>query len=51
MNTILSIMVISAIILIVLTYVTERVIPKLPNSSRVKVFWRKHICEEDETHI
>jgi biopolymer transport protein ExbD len=50
MNIILTIMVIMAVLLIVIVYVNEKVIVKLPESSAVKSFWRKHICEEDEIH-
>jgi len=50
MNTILTIMIIMAVLLIVIVYVNEKVIVKLPESSAIKTFWRKHICMEDETH-
>lgn len=43
-------MIIMAVLLIVIVYVNEKVIGKLPESSTIKTFWRKHICMEDETH-
>jgi hypothetical protein len=51
METILVIMTSLGIFLIALLYANEKLIPKLPESSKLKAFWRRHVCIEDEDVI
>lgn len=48
MSTLLIIIALLSFFLLVMLFVNENLIGKLPNNSRIKKFWRRHICDEDE---
>jgi hypothetical protein len=48
METILAIMVASATLFFAVLYIDDKIISRLPESSKIKAFWRKHLCVEDE---
>ena len=48
MGTILAIMVATAAVFFVVLYIDDKIISRLPESSKIKAFWRRHFCIEDE---
>lgn len=48
MGTILAIMVASGALFFAALYIDDKIISRLPESSKIKAFWRKHFCVEDE---
>ncbi len=48
METILTIMVASATLFFAVLYIDDKIISRLPESSKIKAFWRKYLCVEDE---
>jgi hypothetical protein len=48
MSTLLIIIGLLSLSLFAMIFINENIIGKLPNNSRIKKFWRKHICDEDE---
>ena len=48
MGTILAIMVAAASLFFVVLYIDDKIISRLPESSKIKAFWRRHFCIEDE---
>lgn len=46
MIKIIIILAIPTVILIGFVYVNEKLIVKLPSESKIKKFWKKHICDE-----